>query len=283
MESFKKTIVTKETKEEGMKIVLTIAGSDSSGGAGIQADIKTMTVHGVYAMSVITAITAQNTMGVIRVEPVAVKMVADQLDAVFQDIVPDAVKIGMLGTAEIIHTVAYKLREYGAKHIVLDPVAFSTSGSPLIEEEAIETLVRELLPLVELITPNLSETELLSGEKITGLEDMKKAGKRMLERTGVSVLIKGGHLEEEPTDVLVSEEGIVLFEGRRFNNPDTHGTGCTLSSSIASNLAHGKDMKTAIREAKAYVARAISAELHLGRGRGPLNHMYRSFCTKRFK
>lgn len=283
MESFKKTIVTKETKEEGMKTVLTIAGSDSSGGAGIQADIKTMTVHGVYAMSVITAITAQNTMGVIRVEPVAVKMVADQLDAVFQDIVPDAVKIGMLGTAEIIHTVAYKLREYGVKHIVLDPVAFSTSGSPLIEEEAIETLVRELLPLVELITPNLSETELLSGEKITGLEDMKKAGKRMLERTGVSVLIKGGHLEEEPTDVLVSEEGIVLFEGRRFNNPDTHGTGCTLSSSIASNLAHGKDMKTAIREAKAYVAGAISAELHLGRGRGPLNHMYRSFCTKRFK
>ncbi|MDO4793874.1 MAG: bifunctional hydroxymethylpyrimidine kinase/phosphomethylpyrimidine kinase [Filifactor alocis] len=266
-----------------MKTVLTIAGSDSSGGAGIQADIKTMTVHGVYAMSVITAITAQNTMGVIRMEPVSVKMVADQLDAVFQDIIPDAVKIGMLGTSEIIHTVAHKLRECGAGHIVLDPVAFSTSGSPLIEEEAVETLVRELLPLAELITPNLSETELLSGEKITGLEDMKKAGKRMLERTGVSVLIKGGHLEEEPTDVLVSEEGIVLFEGRRFNNPDTHGTGCTLSSSIASNLALGMDMKTAIGEAKAYVAGAISAELHLGRGRGPLNHMYRSFCTKRFK
>ena len=258
-----------------MKKVLTIAGSDCSGGAGIQADIKTMTAHGVYAMSVITALTAQNTMGVEGVLDAGGAFTGAQLDCVFQDIVPDAVKIGMVSNIETIEMIAAKLREYGAKKIVIDPVMVSTSGCALMQEDAMDTLIRVLLPLGDIITPNLPEAEKLCGFTISSLADMEKAAQQIGRDISGSVLVKGGHLTETADDLLYDKGEFIWYRGERVDNPNTQGTGCTLSSAIASNLALGYDVRTSVKNAKDYITGALKAGLDLGHGSGPLNHCWR--------
>ena len=222
-----------------MKTALTIAGSDSSGGAGIQADIKTMTANGVFAMSAITALTAQNTTGVTDIFETTPHFLAEQLDAVFTDIYPDAVKIGMVSSAELIGTIADKLQEYGAKHIVVDPVMVATSGSKLLRDDAVDALTARLLPMAEVLTPNIPEAEILSGMSIKNAADMEKAAQTISEKYGCAVLCKGGHQINDADDLLWRSGAGKWFRGRRIDNPNTHGTGCTLSSAIASNLAKG--------------------------------------------
>lgn len=257
-----------------MRTALTIAGSDSSGGAGIQADLKTFAAHGVYGMSVINSITAQNTQGVFRVFDIPAQIVAEQLDAVFNDIRPDAVKIGMVSSAEIIEAISESLRLYCAGNIVLDPVMVSTSGHSLLQPTAIEALTKKLFPLADIITPNIPEAAMLGGIDIHSENDMLECARSIYERFGVKVLLKGGHLENTSNDLLY-DGAETWIEGKRIDNPNTHGTGCTLSSAIASNLAMGYDMKTAVINAKKYIEGALSDMLDLGKGRGPLNHMYR--------
>ena len=260
---------------KSMKAVLTIAGSDSSGGAGIQADIKTMTANGVYAMSAITALTAQNTMGVTSVMESTPKFLEDQLDSIFADIYPDAIKTGMVSSSELIHVIAQRLSYYHAKNIVVDPVMVATSGTRLIAEEAIDTLKKELLPLATLITPNIPEAEVLSEMKISDSKDMEVCAKSICEKYGCNVLLKGGHNINDANDLLYSKEkGITWFEGKHINNSNTHGTGCTLSSAIASNLAKGHDLETSILYAKNYISGALGAMLDLGKGSGPMNHAF---------
>lgn len=252
---------------------LSIAGSDSSGGAGIQADLKTFITHGVYGMSAITAITAQNTCGVIGVMDVSEDIVAAQLDAIFTDIPPQAVKIGMVSSAAIIAVIAAKLNQYQARHIVLDPVMVATSGSRLIADDAVQALCDGLIPLAELITPNLPEAEALTGLSVCGPEDMIRAAQRLHDTYGCAVLVKGGHLSGQADDILIDAKGERhTFAGERIENPNTHGTGCTLSSAIAANLARGCALPEAVRRAKKYVATALLAGLHLGHGSGPLPH-----------
>ena len=258
-----------------MKTALTIAGSDSCGGAGIQADIKTMTMNGVYAMSAITALTAQNTTGVTGIMEVTPEFLASQLDAVFTDIRPDAVKTGMVASSELIRVIAQKLKEYGAKNIVVDPVMVATSGAKLISDDAIETLKSELLPLADVITPNIPEAEVLSGMTIKNEDDMIAAAKVISEKFGCSVLCKGGHQINDANDLLYRDGSYVWFKGKRIDNPNTHGTGCTLSSAIASNLAKGEDMDSAVKNAKDYISGALAAMLDLGKGSGPLCHNYK--------
>ena len=255
-----------------MHTALTIAGSDSSGGAGIQADLKTMTAHGVYGMSAVTALTAQNTTGVTDILAVPPAFLAAQLDAVFADIPPDAVKIGMVADAALIHVIAEKLDEYDAKNVVVDPVMVATSGARLISEDAVEALVSELLPRAALITPNILEAEVLADMAITDRTAMTAAAARIHERTHAAVLMKGGHSVDDATDLLVDDTGARWFEGRRIATSNTHGTGCTLSSAIASNLARGIDTDTAVAQAKAYLSGALAAGLDLGHGSGPLAH-----------
>ncbi len=257
-----------------MVTALTIAGSDSSGGAGIQADIKTMTVHGVYAMSAITALTAQNTTGVSGIYEVSPEFLAKQLDSIFTDIPPHAVKVGMVSSAELVQVIAQKLREYGAKKIVVDPVMVSTSGSRLISEDAVETLGRELFPIADLLTPNIPEAEVLTGMSIRTPEEMEQAAHRIGERFDCAVLCKGGHQVNSANDFLWQKSGGCWFYGERIQNPNTHGTGCTLSSAIASNLAKGLTLEEAVKRAKQYLSGALSAMLDLGKGSGPLDHMY---------
>lgn len=257
-----------------MVTALTIAGSDSSGGAGIQADIKTMTVHGVYAMSAITALTAQNTTGVSGIYEVSPEFLAKQLDSIFTDIPPHAVKVGMVSSAELVRVIAQKLREYGAKKIVVDPVMVSTSGSRLISEDAVETLGRELFPIADLLTPNIPEAEVLTGMSIRIPEEMEQAARRIGERFDCAVLCKGGHQVNSANDFLWQKSGGCWFYGERIQNPNTHGTGCTLSSAIASNLAKGLTLEEAVKRAKQYLSGALSAMLDLGKGSGPLDHMY---------
>lgn len=257
-----------------MKTALTIAGSDSGGGAGIQADIKTMTMNGVYAMSAITALTAQNTIGVTAIEEVAPEFLGKQIDAVFTDIYPDAVKIGMVSSKEIISEIAYKLKKYKAKNIVVDPVMIATSGAKLISEEAVETLKIELLPLASVLTPNIPEAEVLSGISITNEQDMENAARRISEQYGCAVLCKGGHQTNDANDFLYSNHSGKWFYGKRIDNPNTHGTGCTLSSAIASNLAKGYALEEAVQMAKEYISGALSAMLDLGKGSGPMNHAF---------
>jgi hydroxymethylpyrimidine/phosphomethylpyrimidine kinase len=257
-----------------MKSVLAIAGSDCSGGAGIQADIKTITVHRMYAMSVVTALTAQNTTGVYGIQDVSAEMAALQMDCVFKDIRPDAVKIGMVCRSQLIHTIADRLTEYQAEHVVLDPVMISTSGSCLLEPSAMEVLMDRLLPLADLVTPNLPEAEKLCGFAVLNREDMIKAARSIARQTGRAVLIKGGHAAGDADDLLFIDGRAEWFKGPRIGNVNTHGTGCTLSSAIACNLAAGVPMDQSVRKAKAYVAGAIRAGLDLGKGRGPLNHGY---------
>lgn len=258
-----------------MKKVLTIAGSDCSGGAGIQADIKTIAAHKMYAMSAITALTAQNTTGVYGVWETPPGFVANQLDCIFTDIRPDAVKIGMVANTEIIKIIAEKLKQYQAVNIVVDPVMVSTSGSRLISDDAMDTLIHLLLPLGTVITPNIPEAETLCGVSIRNHEDMERAGKMLSERTNGAVLIKGGHFEAEADDLLYQDGEAAWFRSERIDNPNTHGTGCTLSSAIACNLAAGLTINESVRRAKNYITGALKAGLDLGAGRGPLDHTYR--------
>ena len=257
-----------------MKTALTIAGSDSSGGAGIQADIKTMTANGVYAMSAITALTAQNTTGVYGILEVTPEFLANQLDCIFTDIRPDAVKTGMVSSSALIEVIAQKLTQYKAENLVIDPVMVATSGAKLISDEAIETLKSKLLGLATLITPNIPEAQVLSGMDIRTAEDMERAAKAIYEAYGCAVLCKGGHQLNDANDLLYSKEGARWYHGRRIANPNTHGTGCTLSSAIASNLAKGYSLDEAVERAKAYISGALAAMLDLGKGSGPMNHMF---------
>lgn len=258
-----------------MKTALTIAGSDSSGGAGIQADIKTMTMHGVFAMTAVTALTAQNTLGVTDVMEATPEFLAAELDAVFTDIFPDAVKTGMVSSSKLIHVIVDKLKKYGAKNIVVDPVMVATNGAKLICDEAIETLKKELLPIATVITPNRPEAEVLTGMKIDSMADMEAAAHRIFNEYGCAVLLKGGHDLNDANDLLWSENRGTWFYGQKIDNPNTHGTGCTLSSAIASNLALGLSLEDSVKEAKDYISLALSDKLDLGRGKGPMNHAFK--------
>lgn len=257
-----------------IKKVLTIAGSDCSGGAGIQADIKTITAHKMYAMSAITALTAQNTTGVFGIMDALPEFVANQLDCIFKDIRPDAVKIGMVSNSEIIKVIAKKLKEYDAKNIVLDPVMVATSGSKLLTDEAIDVLLTNLMPLATVITPNIPETEVIVGKSIKDEKAMEDAAKEIYSDNGCAVLVKGGHLVNDAVDYLYNNGKGSWFASERINNPNTHGTGCTLSSAIACNLANDCTLEESIKNAKDYLTGALNAQLDLGQGSGPLMHTY---------
>ena len=258
-----------------MKKVLTIAGSDSSGGAGIQADIKTITAHKMYAMSAITALTAQNTTGVYGISEVSPKFVAQQIDCIFNDIRPDSVKIGMVSSSAIIETIVQKLKEHKAENIVVDPVMVATSGSKLISDEARDTLINKLLPIATVITPNIPESEVLCGFEIKDEDGMVRAAEKIAESFKGAILVKGGHLVNDAIDLLYENGKSSWFSSERIDNPNTHGTGCTLSSAIACNLAAGYSLEDSIRNAKEYLTGALRAMLDLGKGSGPLDHMYR--------
>lgn len=257
-----------------MRTALSIAGSDSSGGAGIQADLKTMAMNGVYGMSAITALTAQNTTGVRGILEVSPEFLEEQLDAVFEDIFPDAVKIGMVASCGLIRKIAERLKFYQAKNIVVDPVMVATSGDRLITEEAVDTLRSRLLPLAAVITPNIPEAEILSCMAIQSQTDIEAAAKEIGDACGCAVLLKGGHNLNDANDFLYANGAGTWFYGTRIDNPNTHGTGCTLSSAIAANLAKGFDLPTSIQRSKDYLSGALGAMLDLGRGRGPMKHNF---------
>ena len=257
-----------------MKTALTIAGSDCSGGAGIQADLKTMTMNGVYAMSAITALTAQNTTGVRAIQEATPDFLRHQIDAIFEDIRPDAVKIGMVASKELICVIADMLRYHNAKNVVVDPVMVATSGSSLMKNDAVQTLIEKLLPIATLVTPNIPEAQVLSGKTIESKEDMLSAANFIGNTYGCAVLLKGGHSINDANDLLCANGEFIWFEGKRINNHNTHGTGCTLSSAIASNLAKGYDLVMSVQRAKDYISDALSAQLDLGQGSGPLMHNF---------
>ena len=257
-----------------MKTALSIAGSDSCGGAGIQADIKTMTLNGVYAMSAITALTAQNTTGVRGVQEATPEFLAQQIDAVFEDIRPDAVKIGMVSSAELIRTIAERLKFHKAENVVVDTVMVATSGARLINEDAIDVLKNELISLATLVTPNIPEAEVLSEMKIQNKDDMLKAANIISEAYHCAILLKGGHSVSDANDLLYDKGSYKWFCGKRIDNSNTHGTGCTLSSAIASNLAKGYDLESSIQRAKDYISGALAAMLDLGAESGPMNHAF---------
>lgn len=257
-----------------MKVALSIAGSDPSGGAGIQADIKAMTMNGVYAMSVITALTAQNTTGVFGILESTTEILKLQIEAVLKDIVPDAVKIGMIPSVELINVIADALKFFEAKNIVLDPVMISTSGSRLINTDAVSVLTEKLFPLATVVTPNIPEAEVISGMKINDDKDIKRIAKYIADKFGCSVLLKGGHGVNAANDLLYSDGKFHWFNGNRIDNPNTHGTGCTLSSAIAANLAKGFGLSESVKKAKEYISGALSAGLDLGTGSGPLMHNF---------
>ncbi len=264
-----------------LPIALTIAGSDSSGGAGIQADLKTFSAFGVYGASVITALTAQNTTGVQGVHAVPVDFIARQFDSVCSDLPVAAAKVGMLATSEVIEIAAEKIAAHHIPHLVVDPVMVAKSGDCLLAADACETLSRLLFPLAEVVTPNIEEaSDLLGGVDIGNIDQMKEAAKRLLELGGRNVLLKGGHMTKGALDVLYDGTEIVVFEGRHVDTPHTHGTGCTLSSAIAAGLALGQSVREAVSGAKAYIQGAIENSLSIGKGRGPLNHMYRQLPEK---
>ena len=257
-----------------LKTALSIAGSDCSGGAGIQADLKTMTMNGVYAMSAITAMTAQNTTGVRAIQESTPDFLKQQIDAVFEDIYPDAVKIGMVASSELIRVIADRLKYYDAKNVVIDPVMVASAGSSLMKQNAVQTLITELLPISTLVTPNIPEAQVLSGMSIQNKEDMIAAAKQIGDSYHCAVLLKGGHSINDANDLLYADGELIWFEGKRINNPNTHGTGCTLSSAIASNLAKGFTLTESIQRAKDYVSGALAAMLDLGEGSGPMNHAF---------
>lgn len=255
-----------------MKTALSIAGSDCSGGAGIQADIKTMITNGVYAMTAITALTAQNTTGVTGIMEVTPEFLEQQMDCIFTDIYPDAVKIGMVSSSRLMKSIAKKLRQYDARNIVLDPVMVATSGSKLINDDAVATLKEQLFPLARVLTPNIPEAEVLSGLEIKTEEDMICAAKKISDAYECAVLLKGGHQLNDANDLLYEDGRYKWFYGKRIDNPNTHGTGCTLSSAIASNLAKGYELEEAVASAKEYISGALGAMLDLGKGSGPMSH-----------
>ncbi len=257
-----------------MKTALSIAGSDSSGGAGIQADLKTMTLNGVFAMSAVTALTAQNTTGVFGILEASPAFLAQQIDAVFEDIRPDAVKIGMVSSQGLIEVIAQRLTAHGAVNVVVDPVMVATSGARLLEPGAAEALRERLLPLAAVVTPNIPEAEILSGLPVRTPQEMEAAGRAIGEKWGCAVLCKGGHSVNDANDFLWTPNGGRWFTGARVQNPNTHGTGCTLSSAIAANLAKGFSLEQSVERAKAYVSGALAAMLDLGRGRGPMDHAF---------
>ena len=257
-----------------MKKILSIAGSDCSGGAGIQADIKTITAHKMFAMSVITALTAQNTTGVFGVMESTPEFVAKQMDAVFTDIFPDAIKIGMVSNSNIIAIISDKLKEYNTKNIVLDPVMISTSGSKLLNDDAMEMLITKLMPIATIITPNIPEAEYLCGFNIQTKDDMQKAVLEISKKVIGIILVKGGHLTHCSDDLLYVNGEFIWFEQANIDNQNTHGTGCTLSSAIACNLAAGMNIKNSVKVAKEYITGALNANLNLGKGSGPLNHCW---------
>lgn len=258
-----------------MNVALTIAGSDCSGGAGIQADLKTFACHKVYGESVITSLTAQNTTGVFAIEDANPAFVGKQLDAVFTDIFPDAVKIGMVSNSDIIKIIAKKLALYNAKNIVLDPVMVSTSGCKLISEDASAALASCLIPMATLITPNIPEAEVLTKINIATKDDMLNTARALSEKYNVAVLLKGGHRINDANDILYYEEHATWYNAPRVDNKNTHGTGCTLSSAITANLAKGIPLHDSIKNAKAYLTGALQAGLDLGHGSGPLDHTYK--------
>lgn len=257
-----------------MKTALTIAGSDSGGGAGIQADLKTMTMNGVFGMSAITALTAQNTVGVQGIFAVTPEFLGMQIDSVFTDIRPDAVKIGMVSAVDLISVIAEKLKAYHAENIVVDPVMVATSGAKLIHDDAILALREKLLPLATVVTPNIPEAEVLSGRRITSPEEMEEAAEIISRTYHCAVLCKGGHRVNDANDLLFDGEKSRWFYGKRIDNPNTHGTGCTLSSAIAANLAKGDTLEAAVARAKEYLSGALAAMLDLGAGSGPMNHAF---------
>ena len=257
-----------------VKTALTIAGSDCSGGAGIQADIKTMTMNGVFAMSAITALTAQNTTGVRAIQESTPEFLKQQIDSIFEDIFPDAVKIGMVSSSELIRVIADRLKTYKAANIVVDPVMAATSGSSLMKTDAVNTLIDELLPIATLVTPNIPEAEILSGMTIESKDDMEQAAKIIGDDYNCSVLLKGGHSVSDANDLLYSSGVMQWFAGKRIDNPNTHGTGCTLSSAIASNLAKGFALNESVQRAKNYISEVLAAQLDLGKGSGPMQHNF---------
>ena len=274
MPLYKTMLKNERGKTMKMKTALTIAGSDCSGGAGIQADMKTMTMNGVYAMSAITALSAQNTTGVRAIQESTPDFLKQQIDSVFEDIYPDAVKIGMVASSELICVIADRLRYYEAKNGVIDPVMGATSGSALMKNDAVQTLIEELLPLAILVTPNIPEAQVLSGLTIETKEDMATAAKQIGDSYRCAVLLKGGHSINDANDLLYANGELVWFEGKRIDNPNTHGTGCTLSSAIAANLAKGFSLVESVQRAKAYISGALAAMLDLGKGSGPMNHAF---------
>ena len=257
-----------------MKTALTIAGSDSSGGAGIQADIKTMTANGVFAMSAVTALTAQNTTGVTGIMEATPEFLKEQIDCIFTDIRPDAVKIGMVSSSGLIEVIAEKLKEYHANNIVVDPVMVATSGAKLISDDAVDTLKEKLLPLADVLTPNIPEAEVLSGMAVKTEKDMVRAAEKISVAYSCAVLVKGGHQINDANDLLYREGAGRWFCGKRIANPNTHGTGCTLSSAIAANLAKGFSLDDSVERAKRYISGALGAMLDLGKGSGPMNHAF---------
>lgn len=260
-----------------MKNVLTIAGSDSCGGAGIQADIKTFSAHGVYGMSVITAVTAQNTVGVFAVQDVDKEIIREQIKCIYNDIEVSAVKIGMVSKIETIQVIVEELSKYKAKNIVLDPVMISKSGYNLLKSESKEILINKLIPIATIVTPNLLEAEIILGTHINNLDEMINAAKEIYNKGPQNVLIKGGHLESDATDVLYDGNEIYLLNGERIEVKNTHGTGCTLSSAIASNLALGYNVKNSVEKAKEYITIAIKNSFSIGHGVGPTHHFYKLY------
>lgn len=257
-----------------MRTAMTIAGSDSGGGAGIQADLKTMTMNGVFATSAVTALTAQNTLGVDGILEVTPEFLKKQIDCVFTDIRPDAVKIGMVSSVKLIEAIAERLRFYRAEHVVVDPVMVATSGSRLIEPDAVEGLKKGLLGIAEVVTPNIPEAEILSGMEIRTEQDMERAAEKISREYGCAVLLKGGHQVQDANDLLCRDGRMKWFYGKRIENSNTHGTGCTLSSAIAANLAKGFSLEESVERAKAYISGALAAMLDLGSGSGPMNHAF---------
>jgi hydroxymethylpyrimidine/phosphomethylpyrimidine kinase len=257
-----------------LKKALTIAGSDPSGGAGIQADLKTFSANGVFGMSVITSVVAENTFRVIDVFDIPADMIKKQIDAVFEDIPPDAVKIGMLSRPETMLAVALKLRELKPVNVVLDPVMYAKNGCPLMAETAVETLIKEAIPLADIITPNIPEAEKIADMKIASIADMENAARKIHAMGCKAIVVKGGHSAGAALDVLFNGERIYHFKTERINTKNTHGTGCTFSSAIASNLAKGMSIYEAVKKAKDYVTTAIKYALPFGKGNGPTNHFY---------
>lgn len=266
-----------------MKNCLTIAGSDPSGGAGIQADLKTFSANGVFGMSIITSVVAENTSVVISSANVPNNIINDQFDAVFTDITVDGVKVGMLANEAVMNTVAKKLKEYSPAYTVIDPVMIAKGGCALMKEDALSTLIEKIIPLAFILTPNIPEAQAILGRKITTIEEMKAAAADIYKLGAKNVLIKGGHLNDNPTDILFNGKDFFTYAQKRIKTKNTHGTGCTLSSAITANLAKGKNVETAIKVAKDYVTQAITHSLEIGKGNGPTNHFYEYYNMKGIK